>query len=210
MKSSHNPKEILDLISHEISSPLTVIQGLTEILLEENISSKIFEKIKKIQNAAHKISAIVDNFAYLEKKEVFKELSVDLYQVIAQYIDSISYPVKIDNKTSSSIIFGNEALILIAIKNLVENAYLHAETNKEIIITIEKKDQKLHCSVQDQGKGIEKNQLEKIFQPYYQVKSKGKGLGLYLVKMIMEKHYGSVLVESLLGQGSLFTLIFPN
>lgn len=101
-----------------------------------------------------------------------------------------------------------------AIQNIIQNAITYGKENGTIEIESFEKDSYLGISVKDDGIGIAKENLEKIWDRFYQVEesrtTKSMGLGLSMVKLIVEKHKGYVEVESTLGKGTKFTLYFSN
>jgi signal transduction histidine kinase len=104
----------------------------------------------------------------------------------------------------------SEALI-----NLIDNAVKYSGEGRYLGITTGRVDGNIFVEVEDHGIGIAKDQQEKIFETFYRVSTglvhtvRGTGLGLTLVKHIMEAHGGSVCVESVPGEGSKFKLLFP-
>lgn len=111
---------------------------------------------------------------------------------------------------------GNRVMIYRVMSNLIENAVKYSRERGFISISSETGDEHIVVKISDTGIGIEKAELERIFEPFYRVdKSRsravgGAGLELALVKDIMEKHGGSIAVESVYGEGTVFILYFPH
>ena len=109
----------------------------------------------------------------------------------------------------------DQAAFTQVIMNLVDNAIKFSEKLKDIHIKLKKEEDVVHIAVQDCGIGIKKNDMKKIFERFYRGENekihntKGSGLGLTLVKQIVEAHNGTIQVESEFGRGSVFTILFP-
>ena len=120
-----------------------------------------------------------------------------------------SHKIIIEEK-KDVLIFGDRERISQVFENLITNAIKFSKDADKIIITIDKDDNNLICSVQDFGIGIPKNQQAKVFERFYRVSGEnistypGMGLGLYIVKDIIERHNGEIWVESKPGGGSIF------
>jgi two-component system phosphate regulon sensor histidine kinase PhoR len=103
-----------------------------------------------------------------------------------------------------------------ALTNLIDNAIKYSSDEKDIVIQIVEKEKQVEIKVKDKGIGIPSKEIEKIFKPFYRHAEasrhnpKGVGLGLKIVKHIMEAHKGEVKVESQPNKGSTFSLIFPK
>jgi len=103
-----------------------------------------------------------------------------------------------------------------ALTNLIDNAIKYSSDKKEIVIQIVEKEKQVEIQVKDKGLGIPSKEKEKIFEGFYRLAEasrhspKGVGLGLKIVKHIMEAHKGEIKVESQPGRGSTFSLIFPK
>jgi signal transduction histidine kinase len=118
------------------------------------------------------------------------------------------------SETSASVKIDKNAMKLV-VNNLIDNAVKFSSENSEIKVTIEKKEQKILLKIKDDGIGIAKNEQLRIFEKFYRGKdashfsATGTGLGLTIVKQIVEAHGGEVQVESEPGKGSMFTVTFP-
>jgi signal transduction histidine kinase len=120
------------------------------------------------------------------------------------YIEHDLPPVLIDRDAISQ-----------AVLNLVNNAVKYSDEHKEIVVQVRSQDRFIAIEVADKGIGIPRSEQEKIFEKFYRVSTglvhntKGSGLGLALVKHIVEAHDGKILVDSTPGKGSRFTLLIP-
>ena len=150
----------------------------------------------------------------------FREIRFN--KVVKDVIDLMRYTLKmkgfnLETKLNNfnDLICGDADAITEAIENIISNAIRFSINNKEIIISSYSKDNFVCVSVKDNGIGINQFDKEKIFDPFFRSedarakKIEGTGLGLPIVKNIVEEHKGKILIESTPGFGSIFTLCFP-
>ena len=111
-------------------------------------------------------------------------------------------------------ITGNQALLLRAISNLIFNAYRYGKENGHINVVLHGDGEQITLKVEDDGIGISLQDIPKVFDRFYRADSSrektGTGLGLALTKEIVEFHHGALSVESVLGEGSVFSIVFPK
>jgi signal transduction histidine kinase len=111
------------------------------------------------------------------------------------------------------LVFGNEALLLTAIKNIVANACKYSD-DKEAKVSLATEGENVVISVTDRGKGIPESEIDNIFQPFYRLEESkaesGFGLGLSMAQRIIKLHKGCITVRSIFEQGTTFTIIIPS
>ncbi|MES1218622.1 MAG: HAMP domain-containing sensor histidine kinase [Bacteroidota bacterium] len=141
-----------------------------------------------------------DQDIYLYK---FQKISSG-YSVILQF-------EKLPDDDENLLVFGNEPLLLTAIRNILVNACKYSEDQKAVI-SLEIRD-KIMISICDKGKGISKDELKNIFQPFFRAQessgTKGFGLGLSLTEKIIKLHKGYIDVTSVPGKGTCFAIHIP-
>lgn len=220
--------EFVHNISHELKTPLTLIRLYGETLQrKENLTNEekkdAYEIItKESERLSHLINNVLD-FSRIEMgRKEFDLTKGDLAEVIGDTLESYRYHLEkkgfIIHKEIAvdlpEINFDGEA-IASALINLLSNAMKFSSKEKDVTIKLFRKDENVVLQVADKGMGISKEEIPKIFQRFYQVRNKvapetrGSGLGLTLVKHIIEAHNGKIQVESELGKGSVFSLILP-
>lgn len=209
-------------ISHEIKTPLTLIKGQIDKFNDtENISKTKHKINKQINN----IKKIIDDVIDLSKMgddsfELHKEV-VDLKKLVYKIYTSFD-SLFIQKKITFSLVHSDDDYFVLAdaiyleraINNLILNAYKYTDKKGEVIIELSKKENTIYLSVSDNGIGIEKNNLTKIFNRFYQVnndfnKTGGSGVGLAFAKEIIEKLEGKITVQSKPNVGSIFKINFP-
>lgn len=211
--------------SHELKSPLTSIIGYSQMLKEGFLSSQKEkdEAIEAILNKANKMSTIVKQMLSLSKYEFKNNINdieaIDLNQLCQNIVNELQLEIKnkniqveINKDTFAINMNKDDASSLV--KNLVENAIKYNKLNGKISIEIASNNQIL--TIEDTGIGISKDNLNRIFERFYQVdgsksnQESGIGLGLAIVKHIIESYNFEIKVTSKLAQGTKFTISFKN
>ncbi len=208
-------------IIHEIRTPIATINNLIQLISNMDIQSNYdtFLELKGLlSEEVHRIKRITEIFNLSNARYIPKKETVNLSEEIKSWIESfkqlyanliarkrITIESEIEKDVYANI---DKDGIKICLYNLIKNA---VESTEEgiIKITLKKNDDKVELSVEDTGVGIPKEDLDKIFEPFYTSKGKGIGLGLFIVKRIVDAHDGWVEVESFLGKGSKFSIIIP-
>jgi two-component system, OmpR family, phosphate regulon sensor histidine kinase PhoR len=223
-------KEFVANVSHELKTPITLIKGFVETLLEGDSTTEDEKKhfLSIINNHANRLSSIVTDLLDLSRIEQAKDYGMqyrktNIGDLVNDLIQSCEPLSKEKNISVHSIIQINTtpiqtsaALLKQAVSNLLMNAIKYSGNNTEILIRVEQNPTHTIIKVVDEGPGIEPEHLSKIFQRFYRVDKArsrdkgGTGLGLSIVKHIAQAHGGEVKVESTVGKGSTFSMIIPN
>ena len=216
-------------VSHEIKTPLTAIKGFVETLrlsfIENPEESERFLGI--IEKHIDRLSTIIEDLTSLsriEQKDEKKEIGLEKGQIktiIQKAIQNcqekaeaktININMSCDEKISAMI---DSTLIEQAIVNLLDNAIKYSEAESTIHVEAKQINDEIILSVKDQGCGIGKEHLPRLFERFYRVdkarsrKLGGTGLGLAIVKHIAQAHEGRIHIESTPDQGSTFSLHLP-
>jgi len=212
-------------VSHELKTPLTVIKGEIEITLNKIREPEYYMKsLETIQNEANQIQTIVDNLLMLTKytkeniEHTFTSCSLDsiLLETINKYNKQLKDKgIKLHLKKFESInLEGNQLLLGTIFSNLIDNAIKYTPKEKNIFVSLFKKEDEIHFIVEDEGIGIEEKQLEKVVNRFYRVeesrnkKIKGFGLGLSIVKNSVELHNATIQIDSKPDIGTKVEIIF--
>ncbi len=211
-------------VSHEIKTPLTSIKGYTETLLagglEDHENNLRF--VKKIDDNANRLLVLVQdllNLAQIESHEGFlRTVPTDWQPIVAQVIAQLEDEAKkkhltIDLKGLTNLtVMGERNAMVQVLDNLVTNALRYSPEGSRVSILTREEDGCGVLEVRDNGIGIPKKDLERIFERFYRVDKArsrvlgGTGLGLSIVKHLVSKMKGKVAVESEEGQGSSFVV----
>ena len=225
-KSEAIRKRFISDVSHELKTPLTVIMGNSELMLNADIEPKQ-QKIllKATLDQAQRMNNLIADLISLNRidttKNILRDKKVmvtDLKNQILSSLSSlrlkkdISFVFNIDSKKN---ILGSFSEVYSALENLVSNAFRYTDKGSISINWSVIKGQGI-LSVTDSGIGIAKEHLIKITDRFYRVdtdrsrNSGGTGLGLAIVKNIMDHHNGSIEIKSDVSKGSTFSLVFPK
>ncbi len=220
--------DFVSTVSHEFKSPLTSIRQLAEMLQAGRVPSE--ERRQRYYDVlveqSKRLSVLVDNildFAKMEEgKRAFEFATVDVGSLLEEVVSTMQQQVRHEGFTiQASIaaplpgISADRAALTQAITNLIDNAIKYSAVAKEIHVCGFVEDRELVVAVQDFGVGIRSEDLGRVFERFYRGGDeltravKGSGLGLTLVKQIVEAHHGSVRVESEPGRGSTFSIRLP-
>jgi two-component system phosphate regulon sensor histidine kinase PhoR len=219
-------KDFVANASHELKTPITIIRGFAEALHDNPELSKEtrLEATGKIVRNCQRMTSLIKDLLTLSDVENIPEsrlIECDLYEVIQNccqtvrevYSDAIITIHKPENVNIYLIADPN--LMELAFINLIENAAKYSKAPAQIAIEMSRVDDKNKITIADKGIGIPKADLEHIFERFYTVdkahsqKLGGSGLGLAIVETIIEKHFGTISLESELGVGTTFTIILP-
>ncbi|NGX42148.1 MAG: Sensor histidine kinase ResE [Chlamydiae bacterium] len=212
--------------SHELKTPITIIQGFAEALHDNpDLPQKTLTEITgKIVRNTHRMNTLIKDLLTLTDIEHIPEsrlLKCDLCALAenARVTISDAYPdahievIKPEDEDFFLLVDPN--FIELALTNLSENAAKYSLHPAEITIRLSREKEWIKLSISDKGIGIPNEELEKIFLRFYRVdtsratKRSGSGLGLSIVQTIIDKHFGKITVESELGKGSTFTVYLP-
>lgn len=211
--------------AHELKTPLaTIAVNLDVLALDEAPTPARLEKVLKVirKNNERMIRLVDDLFRLTSEKDSIMDEEIILEEILAETAEELSRPIQEKHLTVSIgsmpdiRLTGNRVMLSRAVGNLFENAVKYNRDYGTISITARREAGKIIIRLADTGIGIPKEEILRIFEPFYRVdKSRsramgGSGLGLPLVKDILEKHGGTISVRSTPGESTVFTLEFPE
>jgi len=222
--------DMASLMSHELRTPITSIKGFAELLLaDETMSEDSREFLGIIAKESHRLSKMlttflsVSNLEQSDKQDVTKtpvKLDTVVHEVVGDMQETAKRKrIRLVEQANDHLppIAADKGLITRAVSNLIDNAIRYSPERTSIIISTILESDFLRVVVEDRGYGIHPSEHEKIWQKFYRVARDGQdkeeestGLGLSLVKEIVEQHNGKVEVESEIGTGSKFSLMLPR
>ena len=221
-------------ISHEIKTPLNVIFSTTQLFGLYMKNNSLIENQDKLENYIDVItqncnrqSKLVNNLVDLSKiqsgffklhlsNENIISVVEEIVQSVSEYVENKGLKIVFDTNIEEKIIACDTTNIERVMLNLISNAIKFSTIGDEIFVNIHDKVDSVEISVKDTGIGIESDYLDVIFERFKQVdkslsrNAEGSGIGLCLVKSIVELHGGRVSLKSEIGKGSIFTIEFPN
>jgi PAS domain S-box-containing protein len=219
-------KDFIANASHEIKTPITIICGFAETLQDlPNLSNEMLHEItEKIVRTCGRLDKLVHSLLTLTDIEQIKPSNftkVNLILLIESCLEMIKAVhseviVRIHSHLKSAEVFADISLLELAVMNILENAVKYSQGAAEIDISITSSPTVFQVEFRDRGIGISESDLPQIFERFYTVdkarsrKKGGAGLGLSIVRTVVEKHLGKISVSSELGKGSTFTFTLPQ
>jgi PAS domain S-box-containing protein len=204
-------------VADKVRNPATVIGGISKrILGKEKVSDKLRENLNNIIGETDKLETIVEDFHALLKSRQSMFKRDDINRIVKNVISVIKTEaalkkVEISLNTTPAPLYINmqKQLLRVALFHVMRNAIeATPEGGKITIRTFEERDTAV-LTISDSGYGISKEDLAKIFDPFFSTKKRGFGMGLPLVRQILSEHLGDLKVESEYGKGSIFKMILP-
>ncbi len=224
--------EIYSNVSHELKTPLNVIFSANQIMNMYLTNDELFDKTKfivynnNIKQNCYRLIKLINNIVDLTKKNSgnfniniingnIVETINNIVQSVSEYTKDkglqISYTANVEEK----IMAYDPNLIERIMLNLISNAIKFSNDGKQIYVKVVDNNRNVEISVKDEGIGIDKKHLDSLFIRFYRANkslsrnTEGSGIGLSLVKSLVELHDGTIQVESELGKGSTFKIILP-
>jgi two-component system sensor histidine kinase/response regulator len=221
--------QFLSVLSHELKAPLNALEGYLRMMQEKQSGDKIDDyavpidrSLQRIQGMRNLIMDLLDfTKIRLERKEE-KIQEVDLAQVASNAIVTVQpYAIQMDvninlDVRSDAVIMADPGDMEIVFNNLLSNAVKYNKTGGQADITIDSSDTEVIIIFTDTGIGILPDDFENLFTEFVRIKSEktknisGSGLGLSIVKKVIELYKGSIKVESTPDKGSIFTVRLPK
>lgn len=215
--------DFISNVSHEFKTPLTSIEGYATMLEDGNLSEEEREYVKKILFNTHRMSELVNNILLLSKLdhqgiEDFKEeFSVDeqiRQEILATEIKWSEKNIEFDIDLDSVKFYGNINLISHIWSNLLGNAIKFSPYGGKIKMSLKENSGNILFCITDEGDGVKEDIKKYVFDRFYQAdtshKQEGNGLGLALVKKIVDIYGGEVRVDNLEPKGCKFTVTLPK
>jgi len=217
--------DFIAIASHELRTPLGLILGHATFM-QEVAEPEHKPQMDIIVRNAMKLKTIIDSIADLDNFErgvaSLRRHSISIRKLIEEVADSFAEEVKergislqVNMEMHDLNVEGDASKISIALSNLVKNAITFTNPGGHVLISAEEVPGNIKISVADDGIGIPTSDLPHIFQRFYQVEShltrkhNGMGLGLSIVKVMIEMHGGQIWAESVDGKGSKFSFVLP-
>lgn len=207
--------ELASGIAHEIRNPMGIIKTISQTLQEEKEEEDFIEGLQIIVNEVDRANKVIDgllNFARPIENEMKKislnELLKEVVLITDKYLSkqNVSMEVHIDNDVN--IIADKEKLKQVFI-NIIFNGVQSMVNGGKITVATETIDNGVNINFRDIGIGIKKENLEKIFNPFFTTKEKGVGLGLSISHRIIQDHNGYIAIDSIEGQGTQIDIYLP-
>lgn len=225
LRAEKSRREFLASVTHELRTPLHLIQGYLEAIQDgvipkdqqEEYLDLVFEEAKRLARLVQDLQ----DMNRLERGQISQPIAIDLesfmldieqrFQGRAQELG-----VNLEISKASGELYADPDRLLQVFINLLDNALSHTPSGKTVRVFLEEEQNQVRLAVQDEGEGIPKEALPYIFDRFFRVnkarsrKDGGMGLGLAIVRQIVEAHYGHIRVESDMGKGTTFWIELPR
>lgn len=220
-------KQFTSDAAHELRTPVSVILSQCEYMQHHyKGNEKIEQDLEIIYNKAQYMSQLIDMLLIISRTErpTFKlnQDEVDLAVLAETVLEEMEeeaakkeITLQLLNHIDNTEFVGDMTLLVQLFTNLISNAIKYGKENGHLYVTLKEDTGLYHITFEDDGIGIPKESLNRIWERFYQVEDsrsgeKGFGLGLFLVQKIVQLHKGSISVSSTLGKGTVFTIILPK
>jgi PAS domain S-box-containing protein len=221
--------DFISIVSHELRTPLTAIKGFLSMTLKNDfgpLNEKQFHYLSRVYQSNQRMIDLVEDLmdaTYIESGKITLSIApVALDNVVANVISEVAAKgaasqilIKVRRRQRLPLVLADETRLHQIILNLIDNAIKYSMPGTEIIVSFRTLDDELITTVSDSGVGIGKSQIDRLFTKFgrifnpLSVQAGGTGLGLYIVKNLVESHDGRIWVTSQEGKGSKFNFTLP-
>jgi two-component system sensor kinase FixL len=209
--------QVVAEISHEIKNPLMMVGGFARQLIKQNRDEKSTRKLNIILNEVERLENLLKELRalYLPRTLNMEEMSIndvlrEVYELVRADCGNKRIITELRTDGAQPVVMGDRAKLKQVFLNLVKNAMEAMESGGNLSVQSQRKGDKVEIAIVDDGFGISKENLGKVFSPFFTTKRHGTGLGLSISKSIIEEHPGSyITVESEGGKGTVFRVSLP-
>ncbi len=213
-------------ISHELKTPIGAMSVLAETLTQTEDAEVVARLSGKISDESMRVGRLIDDLLELSRLEYGGQVTsatMSVAEVVSEAVDrtqtladgrGISL-VSVESVPGTMVI-GDRRQLVSALQNLLENAIKYSDSGSSVEVSVRRADGDVLIDVRDRGVGIPAKELDRIFERFYRVdrarsrETGGTGLGLSIARHIAHNHGGDILVHSIEGAGSTFTLKLPD
>ncbi len=217
----------LATMSHEMRTPLTAIQGTSELMTRFAIPEEKRKQMAELINSESKrLARMIEIFLNVERLSAGQmELRRENFPAAAMVeaclerarpvAERKQIEIRVEPIDAAMALTGDRELMEYAVYNLMTNAVKYSPQRTQVTVSAERRDGRVRLAVQDQGIGIDQKEIRRVFQKFYRTRKAeqsgeaGTGIGLSIVEQIIVQHGGAIEVTSVPGQGSCFTLVLP-
>lgn len=221
--------EFVATAAHELRTPLSTVMGFSEMLTSEELATALTEEQKvtilsDIQNNCERLDKIIDDLLDISRIEAGQDIPLDKEQhSISELIQKVvtrhqlhaqqTISLQIDKEFNSELLFDAYRIEQV-IENLLNNAIKYSHDDSQVTIKVDTLDNYCQVTMSDTGIGMTQDQVKRIFERFYRAVSTdsgiaGFGLGMAIVKKIIEDHGGKIWVDSALGRGTNVRFVLP-
>lgn len=217
-KKIFNEEDSLELskMFHEIKNPLTLINSSLQFIETDHPEVKTFRFWNQTMKDVQNLRALIDDLSSFQKSGTLHYSLINLFDFVEDLLESMESflletgtSLTLENTIDDLDFHADETKLRQAIINLLKNAAESSQSGDSISLRLTADQNFLHISVADHGCGMSTDELSQIFEPFHTTKPYGTGLGLPIVKKIIESHLGTISIHSKEGAGTVITLHLP-
>jgi len=228
-EASRMKSEFINIVSHQLRSPLTNIKWITDFLLSENVNPTLEKKkeyFNHMQENVSRMGELVDellivsrieqgSFPVNKKESSIVNLLKEAVSRSSVSAEASKIGVNVSIEENLPVFFFDPSLLKLVMENLFDNSIRYTQPGGRVKIRMEKKGNNIYFEIKDSGVGIPKEEQKFIFQKFFRAenplkeKTKGSGLGLYIAKKIIERLNGKIWFDSVCGVGTTFYFTLP-
>ncbi len=222
----HNRSEFITAIAHDLRTPLTAAQGYIELLeragpltdMQQDFIQRALLSLRHIANLIDdllEISQQGESYALVMHRLELGNLLLQTCSTYRSIVEEADLTLRCNVPDEPLWVMGNASRLRQAVENLLSNAIKYNRPGGWVAVSAYRSDNHVIVSVADSGIGIPHEEQERIFQRFYRIDDEqrahipGSGLGLSIVKTVIEQHHGRIWMESAPGEGSIFSFILP-
>ncbi len=224
----HSQRQFIANASHEIRTPLAILKSAVEVALLQPRTTEEYKSIlQTVFETTHRLQRLSNDLLYLARAESdlakIPDTTIHFDEVVYAALEQVQqiYPTRtFQNITDMSeddeifAVHGNAELLHISVVNILDNAAKYSPAESPVTIHLFKKGRNVHCVIKDSGLGIMQDDYPLIFNLFFRAETvkmlEGNGVGLPLVKSIIERHGGTITVESNADSGTTVSLTLPS
>jgi signal transduction histidine kinase len=223
-KAGEFKNQVLGMVAHDLRNPIAAVESIAMIMELDDLSEETQDNLNMMKASCVKARSIIDDLLEAARNDISNIYEMERTE-LNQLLKSIVSDWKIQPDLKADVLLTshinpayaavNKEKLHRAIDNLISNAIKFSKDNSRVDVRLSKRNQELVIEVQDYGLGIPADLLPDIFSPFSKAGRAGlrgehsTGLGLSIVRQIIEKHNGIVDVDSIVGKGSVFTIKLP-
>jgi two-component system phosphate regulon sensor histidine kinase PhoR len=219
--------DFVSKVSHELRTPLTSIRMFVETLRYEHEQQKVDTCLDILQTETERLSQRIERLLDWGRMEAGRrvyhlrpdDIAAVLAEAMQQFRSAImgqARGVELDVHSELPVIWADRGALIDALLNLLTNAHKYSPPETPIKIRAFRERNYVNVEVQDQGIGIARREHHRVFEKFYRSDDRlsrsieGSGLGLSIVKHVVQAHHGRITLKSIVGQGSIFTITLPS
>jgi len=215
--------DLIAILAHDFKGPLTTIIGFTELLEQQALEGEDAENaLRTIRQSAMRLSSMANDTLALSRVEQ-GELNLDadpvnVAQIVEETVEALrpERTIELNVIAVDPVVRGDPPRLRQVFENVIGNAIKYSAQDEPVRVRVSDTESTIRVAVTDRGIGVPPDEMKFLFERFTRASNakrsrvKGTGLGLYLAKTLVERHGGTIQVQSALGAGSTFTVVLPR